>query len=158
MVGIFCTRVFLSNPSFLLVLLIASYYCDLSPCPRPLMMYELRKRRGLVLRGLAHEWHWKSPLGDIFEKYGAVKVSPPLFSFFAVLGCVHRGSPFRATLLRDERCTARFDPAGQRVRAVTPCFRFRQRPGTDPTSQGRSFSLRVLIPLHPSARLFLLAW
>eukprot|EP00884_Botryococcus_braunii_P010502 jgi/Botrbrau1/19453/Bobra.0338s0073.1 len=32
--------------------------------------------RGYKVRGLAHPGHWRGPLGQIFERYGAVKASP----------------------------------------------------------------------------------
>lgn len=28
------------------------------------------------MRGLAHPAHWKGPMGDLFQRFGAVKASP----------------------------------------------------------------------------------
>ena len=38
------------------------------------MVYEVQKRCGVSLMGLADPGHWTGPLGNVFEKYGAVKV------------------------------------------------------------------------------------
>jgi len=40
----------------------------------PLMIYEIRKKTGLTLRGLAHPLHYMSAFGDLLARYGAVKV------------------------------------------------------------------------------------
>lgn len=42
----------------------------------PLMIYELRKRKGVTLRGLAHPLHYASAFGDLLARYGAVKATP----------------------------------------------------------------------------------
>lgn len=42
----------------------------------PLMVYELKKRKGIVLRGLAHPLHYASAFGDLLARYGAVKATP----------------------------------------------------------------------------------
>ena len=71
------TCFFVSNPLFLVRFLVRFVVRDVSPeggmC-RPLMVYEVQKQRGVSLRGLADPGHWTGPLGNIFEKYGAVKV------------------------------------------------------------------------------------
>ena len=41
----------------------------------PLLVYELYVR-GYKVRGLAHPGHWKTPLGPLFERMGAVMASP----------------------------------------------------------------------------------
>ena len=41
----------------------------------PLLVHELYLR-GYKVRGLAHPGHWATPLGDIFQRLGAVKASP----------------------------------------------------------------------------------
>ncbi|KAK9823578.1 hypothetical protein WJX72_003968 [[Myrmecia] bisecta] len=41
----------------------------------PFLMYELYIR-GFKARGLAHPSHWQGPVGEFFERYGAVKASP----------------------------------------------------------------------------------
>jgi 1-acyl-sn-glycerol-3-phosphate acyltransferase len=42
----------------------------------PLMIYEVRKRTGYTLRGLAHPLHYMSAFGDLLARYGAVKATP----------------------------------------------------------------------------------
>lgn len=42
----------------------------------PLMVYEMKKRKGIVLRGLAHPLHYASAFGDLLARYGAVKATP----------------------------------------------------------------------------------
>lgn len=44
----------------------------------PLLMLELYLR-GIKARGLAHPLHWRGPLGAVFERFGAVQVSPRAF-------------------------------------------------------------------------------